>query len=123
MALSSDALADRRRMRRRLILWRSLAAVAAAVAVLAWAGVSGLGKLGGKGDHVAWIAITGVIVSDDERRDAGRRHRARAVVQELAPRRGRPRRALAPPCAQPICPPSASACPRVRVSRAQGAPR
>lgn len=70
MALSSEALADRRRMRRRLIWWRSLAAVAIALAIFAWAGVAGLGKLASKGDHIAWLAIDGVIVSDDARRDA-----------------------------------------------------
>lgn len=70
MALSSEALADRRRMRRRLIWWRSLAAIAIALAVFAWAGVAGLGNLASKGDHVAWLAIDGVIISDDARRDA-----------------------------------------------------
>ena len=70
MALSSEALADRRRMRRRLIWWRSLAAIAIALAVFAWAGVAGLGGLANKGDYVAWLAIDGVIVSDDARRDA-----------------------------------------------------
>ena len=75
MALSSEALADRRRMRRRLIWWRSLAAIAIALAVFAWAGVAGLGGLANKGDYVAWLAIDGVIVSDDARRDAHRRAR------------------------------------------------
>lgn len=70
MALSSEALADRRRMRRRLIWWRSLAAIATALAVFAWAGVAGLGNLASQGDHVAWLAIDGIIVSDDARRDA-----------------------------------------------------
>jgi protease-4 len=57
-------------MRRRLIWWRSLAAIAVALAVVAWAGVAGLGNLTSKGEHVAWLAIDGVIVSDDKRRDA-----------------------------------------------------
>ena len=70
MALSSEALADRRRMRRRLIWWRSLAAVAIALAVFAGSGVAGLGGLASKGDHVALLAIDGVIGSNDARRDA-----------------------------------------------------
>ena len=70
MALSSEALADRRRMRRHLIWWRSLAAVAIALALFAWAGVAGVGNFINKGDHVALLSIDGVIVSDDLRRDA-----------------------------------------------------
>ena len=95
MALSSEALADRRRMRRRLIWWRSLAAIAIALAVFAWAGVAGLGGLANKGDYVAWLAIDGVIVSDDARRDA---LQAVAEDEDLGrfARRHRRRRAAAP---------------------------
>lgn len=76
MALSSDAVADRRRMRRRLTLWRTLAAVSIGLAVVAWgvaAGGSsgrGIGGLLSGGDHVARLNISGVIVSDDARLDA-----------------------------------------------------
>ncbi len=87
MALSSEALADRRRMRRRLIWWRSLAAIAIALAVFAWAGVAGLGSLASKGDHVALLAIDGVIVSNDARRDALQRvaedKSAKALVLQI----------------------------------------
>jgi len=57
-------------MRRHLIWWRSLAAVAIALALFAWAGVAGVGNFINKGDHVALLSIDGVIVSDDLRRDA-----------------------------------------------------
>lgn len=70
MAFSAEAIADRRRMRRRLILWRSLAAVAIALAIVAWGGLAGVGDWRRGGDHVAWLDISGVIVSDDARRDA-----------------------------------------------------
>ena len=87
MALSSEALADRRRMRRRLIWWRSLAAVAIALAVFAGSGVAGLGGLASKGDHVALLAIDGVIGSNDARRDALQRvaedKAAKALVLQI----------------------------------------
>ena len=87
MALSSEALADRRRMRRRLIWWRSLAAVAIALAVFAGSGVAGLGGLASKGDHVALLAIDGVIGSNDARRDALQRvaedKSAKALVLQI----------------------------------------
>lgn len=87
MAHSSEALADRRRMRRRLIWWRSLAAVAIALAVFAGSGVAGLGGLASKGDHVALLAIDGVIGSNDARRDALQRvaedKSAKALVLQI----------------------------------------
>lgn len=71
MPLSPEAIADRRRLTRRVVLWRSLAALGAAIAVVAWAGAAGVGDLfAGAGDRVARLDVTGVIVSDDARRKA-----------------------------------------------------
>ena len=57
-------------MRRRLIWWRSLAAVAIALALFAWVGLADLGNFTKKGDHVALLSIDGIIISDNLRRDA-----------------------------------------------------
>jgi len=71
MALSAEAIADRRRLTRRLVIWRSVAAAAAAIAVVAWAGVAGLGgEIGASGDRVAALRVAGVISSDADRADA-----------------------------------------------------
>jgi protease-4 len=60
MALDVDALMDRRRMARRLAVWRGLAIllVIAAAAAAAWR----FGNLGPQ--HIARVPITGAIVSD-----------------------------------------------------------
>lgn len=71
MTLPPEAIADRRRLTRRLVIWRSLAAFAAALAIVAWAGVAGLGDIFGQGGaRVATLDLKGVIVSDADRRDA-----------------------------------------------------
>ncbi len=71
MPLTPEAIAERRRMTRRLVYWRTAAALATALAVVAWTEFAGLGDLvHGRGDHVATLDIVGVIVSDDARRDA-----------------------------------------------------
>jgi len=68
MPLPPEAVAERRRLTRRLVLWRTLAALALMVAVLAWSGVAGLGDLlPGGGDRVAILDIHGVIASDRQR--------------------------------------------------------
>ena len=66
MTLQADLIADRRKMRRRLSLWRVLGVLGAIV------GVVGLGyAFGGRqalpisSDHVAKIRIEGVITGDD----------------------------------------------------------
>ncbi len=63
MTLETDLLLDRRRLKRRLILWRVAAvlAVAAVVAVLA-----SPGELPGGRDHVSRLTLTGTII--DQRR-------------------------------------------------------
>jgi protease-4 len=64
--MDADAILDRRRLRRRLILWRLLAAVA----VMALIAV-GVGKFATRGDsHVARLSIDGFISEDRERGEA-----------------------------------------------------
>jgi protease-4 len=68
MPLPPEALAERRRLTRRVVLWRTLAAAALIVAVLAWSGATGLGELlSGGQPRVAALDIRGVITSDQER--------------------------------------------------------
>jgi len=62
VALDSDEIVDRRRVKRRLILWRTLAIVL----LIAFAGVF-LAEFRESGDYVARIAVTGVIRQDHER--------------------------------------------------------
>ena len=64
MAIDADILTDRRRLKRRLLLWRTLAIIA--VMALAAAAFGRFGGIGGT-DYIARLSITGVIV-DDERR-------------------------------------------------------
>ena len=77
MAIDADTLTDRRRLKRRLMLWRTLAIVAAvALAVTAlgrFGGIDGIGGLAGA-DYIARLSVTGIIVDDD------RRHRLLARI-------------------------------------------
>jgi protease IV len=70
MSFDADALVDRRRLRRKLTLWRVLAflAVIAAIFVVGTQ-FGGNSELFGKGDHVARVRIDGFI-SDDRRQQA-----------------------------------------------------
>ena len=71
MAYSAEAIVERRRLTRRVVVWRSVAALAAALAVVAFAGFAGFGGgLSVGGARIAKLDIVGVIVSDDDRRDA-----------------------------------------------------
>ena len=66
MALSADALLDRRRLKRRLLLWQAaavLAVVGLAFALLA-------PYLDEGGDHVARLSVSGFIGEDQDRDDA-----------------------------------------------------
>jgi len=65
MSLDADHLIDRRRLKRRLTLWRLIAVAAAVVAVLAIAGRAG--DLA-QGDYVARFDVDGIIF-DDRARD------------------------------------------------------
>jgi len=61
MALDVDLLLDRRRLKRRLTWWRTLAVITVVIAVLV--GLRGAG-LGGIGGHVARLPVNGVITED-----------------------------------------------------------
>lgn len=64
MTLDADAIVDRRRTRRKLVFWRVvafLAALAAVMALLAWAGA---GDFARREAHVARISVSGVILPD-----------------------------------------------------------
>jgi len=67
MALDSDILVDRRRLKRGLNAWRALAIVAALAVVFV-----ALGKMGPirVSDHIARIVIDGVIINNRDRLDA-----------------------------------------------------
>ncbi|MCL2715120.1 MAG: signal peptide peptidase SppA [Alphaproteobacteria bacterium] len=66
MALDSDLLIDRRRIRRKLTFWRILAAVVAVVAIAA----ASSGSPGSRGNMIARIRIDGLIRSDNARVEA-----------------------------------------------------
>ena len=84
-AIEADYLVDRRRLRRRVTLWRSLAFAVAALAVAAL-GWRANGGFGGQHltSHIARIAIKGLIVGDDETlkliRKAGETSSATALI-------------------------------------------
>ena len=67
MSATSDQLVDRRRMQRRLSLWRALALLALVVAVLAigWRAV-GMRGAGLVVPHIARLSIGGLITGDDD---------------------------------------------------------
>jgi protease-4 len=72
MALDVDLLLDRRRLKRRLIVWRTLAVVASIVVVLTALRGAGLGG-GGRGDHIGRLTVSGIITEDRKELDAVRR--------------------------------------------------
>lgn len=84
MTFESDSLIDRKRLKRRLGLWR-LATVLVAVAL----GLVLVGRLGSldSGDHVARLSINGVIVEDTDRIEALRQvaedSRAKALIVRI----------------------------------------
>jgi protease IV len=61
MSLETDLLIDRRRLKRRLLFWRSFAVLAVVVAVLV--AIRGEGLPFGKA-HLARLAVTGIITDD-----------------------------------------------------------
>jgi protease-4 len=90
MSLDADTIVDRRRMRRKLTLWRVLAvllAIVAAVAAAAVWHVPGTGSLTGvAAGSIARITITGLIRSDRQRVEALERlakSQAKAVIVHI----------------------------------------
>jgi protease IV len=85
--MQADYVIDRRRLRRKLILWRVFAVLAAAIAILAIAAASlGRGALPGE-DHVARITIDGVITGDRPLLklfdDAAKANNVKAVILDI----------------------------------------
>ena len=66
MSLDADTLADRRRLKRRLFLWRAGAVIAVLVAVVV---VLAEGGLSFNRTHIARVTIGGVIVDDRYQQD------------------------------------------------------
>ena len=65
MSLDIDSVLDRRSLRRKLSFWRIGAFIAVAIAILAALQAAGAFKgAGGHGDHIARVAITGMITED-----------------------------------------------------------
>ncbi|HEX5779893.1 MAG TPA: signal peptide peptidase SppA [Xanthobacteraceae bacterium] len=68
MSLDADAIVDRRRLRRRVTLWRTLALIAVVVVIAAvYAASGGAGLIGESRAHVARVTVGGVIRTDRER--------------------------------------------------------
>ncbi len=68
MSLDADAIVDRRRLRRKLVLWRTLALVAAVAVIAAiYMAVGGTSLIGEQRSHIARINVGGVIRSDRQR--------------------------------------------------------
>ncbi len=61
MSLDIETIIDRRRLKRRLSLWRIAALVALGLAIIAFLPSSGLSPVG---DHVARVTVSGLIVDD-----------------------------------------------------------
>lgn len=68
MSLEADAIVDRRRLRRRVTLWRTLALIAVVGVIGTIFAVSGgAGLVGESREHVARVTVGGVIRTDRER--------------------------------------------------------
>jgi len=88
MSLDADAIVDRRRLRRKLTLWRTLALAAIlGVIVAAYLGTFGTGLIGESRPHIARVTVGGVIRNDRERLEMLERIRrssgARAVIVSI----------------------------------------
>jgi protease-4 len=84
MALEVDLLLDRRRLKRRLILWRTLAVVACVVAALV--GLHRAGLTSGEA-HIARLPINGIITEDrkllEAIRAAGKDNSVKALIVSI----------------------------------------
>jgi protease IV len=85
MAYESDYLVDRRRLKRRLAIWRTVAVVAIVAAIAAAYGRLGDTVVGG--DFIARLSIDGIIVQDDQRlqaiRDLADNDSVKAVILRI----------------------------------------
>ncbi len=84
MSLDADGLLDRRRLKRRIAFWRTLAIIASvAVVAIAVDRFSGIGDR----DRVARLSVIGIIVEDHERDDAlaevAKDDRAKALIVRI----------------------------------------
>lgn len=85
MSIDPDLIVDRRRLKRRITLWRTLAILAAIAAL----GLLAQDRIGADigGDHVAWLEVRGIIVEDRRREDGLRRladdDRAKALIVHI----------------------------------------
>ena len=84
MALDVDLLLDRRRLKRRLIVWRTLAVIAVIAGLLVLLRGSGLTA---GGAHVARLTVSGIITEDrkllDAVRAAGRDSSVKALIVSI----------------------------------------
>jgi protease IV len=81
MALDFDILLDRRRLKRRLIVWRTVAVVACIVVVLIALRGAGLGGAGLA--HIERLSVNGIITEDRKELDAVRRAGTDNAVKAL----------------------------------------
>jgi protease-4 len=69
MILDADAIVERRRLRRRLYLWRGLTLLLALALVAALGFYAGGDRFGGKGTpHIARVTVSGMILADPAQR-------------------------------------------------------
>ncbi len=84
MALDADLIVDRRRMKRRLVVWRLTAVLAIVVAAVAFAGRF---DVFGQGEMVARLTVSGLILDDPWRdealRELGDDDRVRALIVKI----------------------------------------
>lgn len=84
MSLDADSIVDRRRLKRRLMMWRALAVIFITVAAIVWfQRFDGLPD----GDYVARLEVSNIIIEDGRREDALRRlgadDRVRALIVRI----------------------------------------
>ncbi len=87
MSLEADALADRRRLRRKLSFWRIAAFVVAAVAIVVAIGIADQDSSFIPTNHVARVDINGIITDDRAQQEMLRRiaenDRAKALILSI----------------------------------------
>ena len=87
MGIDADILADRRRLKRILLIWRSLAiVVVVALSALVFGRFGGFDGFGGS-DYLARLSVNGVIVDDERRHQLLARvaadHNAKALIVHI----------------------------------------